>query len=92
MEKYGFTYSNDLDLVQKILEHVTVEELGDGVVKVCEGSREYHVRVRDWSPPKEPLPEDASDEQKLERMGVKTIEAAPERKGKAISVWDAWKY
>ena len=73
MEKYGFTYNVDLGIIEKYMDNVIVEHIGEGKVKIIEDGRSFEVFVRDYQAP-------------IKDKGK--IEGHKDRKGKWISIWD----
>lgn len=76
MEKYGWAYTEDLEVVRSMLaEEVTVVDDGSGIVKIQNALGEFTVQIRDY-------------QKKTPEMESRNIPPAPEREGKFISVWD----
>lgn len=51
LEKYGFTYTADLDLIKEYVNGVSVEDIGDGKVKVHYNNEIHEAEVRDYIKP-----------------------------------------
>ncbi len=74
MEKYGWAYMEDYLLVKDALStEVTIEELGNGMIRVTYNGRTFDVKIRDWAGP-------------AEKAGKPKI-IQGERKG-WVSIWD----
>lgn len=79
MEKYGWAYAEDLEVVKSVLSgEVTVIDDGTGTVRIQNALGEFEVKIRDYQ---------KQDVQHNEN-GQHVIPPDPEREGKYISIWD----
>jgi hypothetical protein len=88
MEKYGYAYSEDLDLVQGALSNeVEVEGLEGGRARVTYNGKPFEVTVRGHMPGKKTAPTTIQEKTEEQHQRMKKI-AEGERPG-WVSVWDA---
>ena len=79
MEKYGWAYAEDLEVIKSMLaSEVTIIDDGTGVVRIQNALGEFEVEIRDYQ----------RQETQVNEIGQRVIPPDPEREGKYISVWD----
>ncbi|MCD6522116.1 MAG: hypothetical protein J7K68_00015 [Candidatus Diapherotrites archaeon] len=81
MEKYGFTYQEDVELIKECLyPEVEIEYLDDsGRIRVRRGTFEFEAVIRDYIPKKRP---------QVEIQVQCGVPGDEERRGKWVSIWD----
>jgi len=76
MEKYGWAYNEDLEVVKSLLdEEVTIIDDGSGIIRIQNALGEFNVKIRDY-------------QRQTEEMESRVIRPDPEREGKYVSIWE----
>ena len=79
MEKYGWAYNEDLEVVKSMLSsEVTIIDDGTGTVKIQNTLGEFAVEIRDYQ----------KRNVQTNEQGMRVIPPDPEREGKFVSVWE----
>ncbi len=79
MEKYGWAYAEDLEVVRSMLsDEVTITDDGSGTVRIRNALGEFEVKIRGYQ----------KQDTQVNEMGQHVIPPDPEREGKYISIWD----
>jgi len=81
MEKYGWAYAADVNLVKEALcDELEIFDEGNGTVRIRNCLGEYSVKIRDWEPPAPKM------EQVAEATAV--IQTAPQHREPYVSIWN----
>ena len=99
LEKYGFTYNEDLDMIEECMyPEVRVEHLdNEGHIKViCSNGRQYEAYVKNYIPKRSLCQPKANSGEIIDAEAVVVPRYGSagdeDRRGKYVSVWDTEKH